>query len=318
VKLKSSGLVKNALFIFTLRNASYGPGSSIHLAGGQFSNRKSVKQNDQSLVLHKIKHGKASLKRARVDSGVIKSGDTGPGEGSGERDAGGVEGIFVVTYLPVADLEKAIYNFVRSYPVEHTVVTKHWLVALIRCIAIALLGTFSLTTCTTLKGYPGPELSAEQLAIVSRSFFQRGSLSVDDQDLNIWNTKIAVLPGEHKVELYFSELLEERTIGPEHCTTSISTCKKDNKEQYKTHYSCEYPVEVTQRAVWCIAEFVTEPKREYRVEYSDFKIVIHELNDNRIVTNQGCETGLPITRVETRSRTYDRDGCNYSTPPFCL
>jgi hypothetical protein len=53
--------------------------------------------------LHKIKHGKASLKRARVDSGVIKSGDTGPGEGSGERDAGGVEGIFVVTYLPVAD-----------------------------------------------------------------------------------------------------------------------------------------------------------------------------------------------------------------------
>ena len=38
-----------------------------------------------------------------MDSGVIKSGDTGPGKGSGERDAGGVEGIFVVTYLPVAD-----------------------------------------------------------------------------------------------------------------------------------------------------------------------------------------------------------------------
>ena len=197
-------------------------------------------------------------------------------------------------------------------------VTKHWLVALIRCIAIAPLGTFSLTACTTLKGYPGPELSAEQLAIVSRPFFQRGSLSVDDQDLNIWNTKIAVLPGEHKVELYFSELLEERTIGPEHCTTSTSTYKKDNKEQCMTHYSCEYPVEVTQRAVWCIAEFVTEPKREYRVEYSDFKIVIHELNDNRIVTNQDCETGLPRTRVETRSRTYDRGGCNYSTQPFCI
>jgi hypothetical protein len=197
-------------------------------------------------------------------------------------------------------------------------VTKYWLVALIRCIAIALLATFSLTACTTLKGYPGPELSAEQLAIVSRPFFQRGSLSVDDQDLNIWHTKIAVLPGEHKVELYFSELLEERTIGPEHCTTSTSTYKKDNKEQCKTDYRCEYPVEVTQRAVWCIAEFVTEPKREYRVEYSDFKIVIHELNDNRIVTNQDCETGLPRTQVETRSRAYDRDGCNYSTQPFCL
>jgi hypothetical protein len=38
------GLVKNALFIFTLRNASYGPGSPIHLASGQFRNHKSVKQ----------------------------------------------------------------------------------------------------------------------------------------------------------------------------------------------------------------------------------------------------------------------------------
>jgi hypothetical protein len=39
-----SGLVKNALFIFTLRNASYGPGNPIHLASGQFRNHKSVKQ----------------------------------------------------------------------------------------------------------------------------------------------------------------------------------------------------------------------------------------------------------------------------------
>jgi hypothetical protein len=65
VKLKSSGLVKNALFIFTLRNASYGPGSSIHLAGGQFSNRKSVKQNDQSRLEHKQRrklHGHPTAK----------------------------------------------------------------------------------------------------------------------------------------------------------------------------------------------------------------------------------------------------------------
>jgi hypothetical protein len=39
-----AGLVENAPFIFTLRNASYGPGSPIHLAGRQFRNRKSVKQ----------------------------------------------------------------------------------------------------------------------------------------------------------------------------------------------------------------------------------------------------------------------------------
>jgi hypothetical protein len=38
------GLVKNALFIFTPRNASYGSGSPIHLASGQFRNHKSVKQ----------------------------------------------------------------------------------------------------------------------------------------------------------------------------------------------------------------------------------------------------------------------------------
>ncbi len=31
---KDRGLVKNTLFIFTLRNASYGPGSPIHLASG--------------------------------------------------------------------------------------------------------------------------------------------------------------------------------------------------------------------------------------------------------------------------------------------
>jgi hypothetical protein len=43
-RLPEAGLVKNALFIFTLRNASYGPGSPTHLAGGQFRNHKSVKQ----------------------------------------------------------------------------------------------------------------------------------------------------------------------------------------------------------------------------------------------------------------------------------
>jgi Domain of unknown function (DUF4062) len=42
--VKLWGLVKNALFIFTLRNASYGPGNPIYLASGQFRNHKSVKQ----------------------------------------------------------------------------------------------------------------------------------------------------------------------------------------------------------------------------------------------------------------------------------
>ncbi len=137
-----------------------------------------------------------------------------------------------------------------------------------RVLFLALL-LLSLSSCSALKGYEGPERADQELShiyVSLQSGLSLDSLYVDDQYVSGFRAGIKVLPGSHQVRMAFSEFDKD-------CEGTGS-------------WRCYY--------VWnCFGEFSTQAGSDYKLKGSFSSVIVFEDDSTTPFSALSCETREP-------------------------
>jgi len=151
---------------------------------------------------------------------------------------------------------------------------------------LSLLCVFTLSGCTTIKGYEGSVLPNDQLATVALDWRElsggRDHIKINDIELNIFKT-VMVRPGQLRITLNNPNIVGEEKIGVDHCSQSTTYHQnKKGQDVYDKTTSCSSPYRITENIQLCQIVFRAEAGQHYEAFTQNNRLMLINLNSRHI------------------------------------